>query len=531
MFKNIQSGALIGVIAIIGATTGCGDDGVGSTSDTETETGTSEGPSTTTSGTSTGTPDTTMGPGGSDSEAMTGTTEEPGTSTTTEGETTGVPTTTESSATSGTTGEPAVCGDGVVEGDEVCDDGNDDDTDDCLSSCEAASCGDGIVWTDNEECDDGNDDDTDECPASCMAPVCGDGYVWADNEECDGGGEVDVCDDDCTAVECGDMNVNEAAGETCDDGNDDNTDDCVDSCVAATCGDGYVWADNEQCDDGNLEPGDGCDENCVAEYCDWDVENLPLPVNVHPNNFYGDVAWDADCNLLVGGSFNDGLFSVSGSDGAVTQLVNAFGVGSINGIAYRTQDDLIYVSTDNPDELHTVDGNNATVQVATWPTTVNAIAVAPDAFGSYGGQIVGVTTSGTVIAYNPADQQISTIGTSAGIISALAFSADGATLYVANQGNGRIDAMDSDGNFTQFYTGLSQPDGVALDTDGTRMFVAHFGGGARIDEISIPDATLTPGPNVTLDGGYYVSGLIVDGSDDVLYKTSTGGQAQINVLP
>jgi len=38
-----------------------------------------------------------------------------------------------------------VCGNGVVEDGEACDDGNDDDTDACLTTCVAARCGDGIV--------------------------------------------------------------------------------------------------------------------------------------------------------------------------------------------------------------------------------------------------------------------------------------------------------------------------------------------------------------------------------------------------
>ncbi len=53
-----------------------------------------------------------------------------------------------------------LCGDGVVEGDEVCDDGNDVDTDMCTNACEEAACGDGLVYEGVEACDDGNDIDT-----------------------------------------------------------------------------------------------------------------------------------------------------------------------------------------------------------------------------------------------------------------------------------------------------------------------------------------------------------------------------------
>ncbi|MCA9714936.1 MAG: DUF4215 domain-containing protein, partial [Myxococcales bacterium] len=47
-----------------------------------------------------------------------------------------------------------LCGDGVVEGDEQCDDGNDVDEDDCTTACAPATCGDGFVWDGVEACDD-----------------------------------------------------------------------------------------------------------------------------------------------------------------------------------------------------------------------------------------------------------------------------------------------------------------------------------------------------------------------------------------
>ena len=58
------------------------------------------------------------------------------------------------------------CGDGMVGGDEECDDGNADNTDDCLNSCMEPYCGDGLVAKD-EECDDGNTNDDDGCNNVC----------------------------------------------------------------------------------------------------------------------------------------------------------------------------------------------------------------------------------------------------------------------------------------------------------------------------------------------------------------------------
>jgi cysteine-rich repeat protein len=147
----------------------------------------------------------------------------------------------------------SVCGDGVVNDGEQCDDGNDDDTDDCTSSCQLARCGDGFVQAGVEECDDGNDIDTDDCPSICQLARCGDGFVQAGVEECD-------------------------------DGNADDTDGCLTSCTPL-CGDGFVVG-LEECDDRNLTERDGCSSACKVEAgaaCDDGSPSLcTAPCLTHP---------------------------------------------------------------------------------------------------------------------------------------------------------------------------------------------------------------------------------------------------------
>lgn len=97
---------------------------------------------------------------------------------------------------------PAVCGDGEVADGEECDDGaaNADDGA-CTSECKLASCGDGVVQTSVEICDDGvNDGAYGGCEEGCgaLAPYCGDGMTNGP-EACDDGDEVDGdgCNADC----------------------------------------------------------------------------------------------------------------------------------------------------------------------------------------------------------------------------------------------------------------------------------------------------------------------------------------------
>ncbi|MFO0548212.1 MAG: DUF4215 domain-containing protein [Polyangiaceae bacterium] len=88
--------------------------------------------------------------------------------------------------TGGAGGALPVCGNGVVEGNEPCDDGNTSNGDDCLSGCALPYCGDGFLHQGVEDCDDGNTQSGDTCPADChFGPaVCGNGVLEGD-EICD----------------------------------------------------------------------------------------------------------------------------------------------------------------------------------------------------------------------------------------------------------------------------------------------------------------------------------------------------------
>jgi len=153
----------------------------------------------------------------------------------------------------------------VYNGAEECDDGNQDDTDACLSNCVLAKCGDEVVWKGHENCDDG---DGDACPADCKSATCGDGIVDEDSgEDCDDDNEVDDdgCTNICTLAMCGDGI--EQPGEECDDANTDNTDTCTTDCLDAACGDGFVQAGVEECDDGNPSNEDACTNVCKLAEC------------------------------------------------------------------------------------------------------------------------------------------------------------------------------------------------------------------------------------------------------------------------
>jgi cysteine-rich repeat protein len=129
------------------------------------------------------------------------------------------------------------CGDGIVGGDEVCDDGNIRSCDGCSADCRSdESCGNGNVDC-SEECDRGeenSDEPNASCRPDCHLQRCGDGIVDTQSgEDCDGapsatthcedfgfyGGTIecsDACRNDTSRCEasCGDGIVN--GSEICD---------------------------------------------------------------------------------------------------------------------------------------------------------------------------------------------------------------------------------------------------------------------------------------------------------------------------
>src|SRR5262249_43315609 len=161
----------------------------------------------------------------------------------------------------------AVCGNGVVEAREECDDGNSEDCDSCSNTCIAVTgCGDGVLCG-TEQCDDGNTTDCDGCSSACVSESglrCGDGIANAAcGEQCDPPA-ADRCDAQCQHIpDCGGGTVE--PGEESDDGNTNDGDRCSNGCTLVTgCGDGVVCG-AEECDDGNTDDCDGCSSTCAVE--------------------------------------------------------------------------------------------------------------------------------------------------------------------------------------------------------------------------------------------------------------------------
>ena len=223
-------------------------------------------------------------------------------------------------------GPPSLtCGDGVLDDEEECDDGNEVEDDGCTNSCTLSVCGDGTI---NERpgvetfesplvsafgetgyvCNDGASCSTDSSPAVCDVTVIDNasehgicqalGYeraleaTWGDGLGGDVGPQHRSLNWECVGFDCyesplasfdgtcptsemlASITCEGAEREECDDGeaNADSPDTCRTDCTLPFCGDGIGDSD-EECDDANLVNDDGCSNGCLLPQCGDGIVN------------------------------------------------------------------------------------------------------------------------------------------------------------------------------------------------------------------------------------------------------------------
>jgi cysteine-rich repeat protein len=202
-----------------------------------------------------------------------------------------------------------------------------------------ALCGDG-VRENAEECDDGNTTPGDGCSSDCLneSGTCGDNKLdRLFQEQCEPLlPSLLPCGPNCRYILplCGNGTMN--AGESCDAGaaNADTPGSlCRTDCSRKRCGDG-ILDPGELCDDGNLAPGDSCDRTCVPSH----TADSTLPGTVVELPFRPGCASDRDCplgTLCIGGQCSTGRCSSDQDCPAGERCLD----GRCTSLSCRTDDD------------------------------------------------------------------------------------------------------------------------------------------------------------------------------------------------
>ena len=247
------------------------------------------------------------------------------------------------------------CGNGVVEGDEECDEGDmnsNTEPDACREDCKAAACRDMVVDS-GEECDNGlmnSDFDENACRYECMLPSCGDN-VTDEGERCDD--DNDAFGDGC--FRCSDrwyfiLNGNGAIIRTTRDGP-------AEQIVGATAGLhalAALPAASQLC---AVQSMGGMDRVLCFDPATGEMTK-DIDIGM------GAVGYDPDARRIVLGS--DGMLHVAASGGGAVHIISIdpasdavedASLGSSFTIADMTADEMgsLYISTGGGGGIERVD--------------------------------------------------------------------------------------------------------------------------------------------------------------------------------
>ncbi|HEY6178538.1 MAG TPA: hypothetical protein VIX73_29000 [Kofleriaceae bacterium] len=384
-------------------------------------------------------------------------------------------------------------------------------------------------------CNDNNACTTDTCVSSGTAGFCRNtavpsGTSCEDGNLCNG---AELCD---AAGQC-QPGTTADAGSSCADGDVCNGDETCDGFGTCVSGTPPVVTDGNSCTADACDPitgvshvslpdGTPCGSGgvCQAGTCsvpdrDWSPALFPIAV---PGTSFGlgDLVLDKNGDLLVVVSNPArAIVRVDRITGAQTTVATGIGTSSfLLGITYRAANDMIYTNTDD-DQIFSVTTTGTVTPLARVSGGLNAITIAPQSFGSFGGFIIGVTQTGSVVAVDPASGAVTTITSAAGPSSDLTFAPDG-TLYVC--GNFTVRTVAATGAVTQFASGFSSADGITVTPDGTRMFITDSGTDS-VRQVTIPGAVETSFAGADIDDGFFVGGVLAAPGNTLIVMTGETG--------
>lgn len=228
---------------------------------------------------------------------------------------------------------------------------------------------------------------------------------------------------------------------------------------------------------------------------------------------FGDIAFDSDGNLLLTGGYDGNVSLVNRQTCTLSNITQI--PDTILSVVDYPGNDTLYAGGDSG--IYEVDRDTGTFNKVVNDSIINAMVVAPQGYGAYGGDIIFIAYN-EVYAYDPASANPPELIVSLPqVVSDLVFGGDG-TLYIADYNQGKIITLASNGTATDFVTGLGGVDGLTVDTQSGTLFAA-CSSPDRLYSIDIASKTKTELSTINFDGGYYPSGIVFDGFETLIMKT------------
>lgn len=333
---------------------------------------------------------------------------------------------------------------------------------------------------------------------------CGNGVVELD-EQCDDGEAnsdtvPDACRTDCRVAHCADGVLDPGAGEECDDGSNNSAEPnaCRDTCLLPACGDG-TQDQGEACDDGNTMWGDTC-QACSNLY--YFVLNSPDQDGGGDPSIVRSSRDGAAVQIVGGDPSLAGLLQLaiapggavllavqSTADGGVVHAFDPDGaplwqaaideaavgyVPDVAGIAVAS-DGMAYVVVSGMGASRLVQLDPATMTVTAGATLGGELGVR-DVVTDDAGALYVSTQSGSIVRIDVATSAVSTFGDGGDGLATpigLAYDPVQQLVWVANNPAGAPSSMvraTLAGEFTAYSTAGTDVDplvrGVAIDIGG-----------------------------------------------------------------
>lgn len=248
-----------------------------------------------------------------------------------------------------------------------------------------------------------------------------------------------------------------------------------------------------------------------------------LPTTVTDASAVTSFAFDKDGNLLFSAENAGELRSMNRETGAITTIATGLPTDHLRGVT--ANDDSIFVGYEGGViyEIDPATGTVSTLVSILSGSYMNCLAIAPDTFDSYGGQLIAASDAG-IFAVNLSTLAVVKIADAQ--VSSIVFGSDG-TLYAALEDVDKIVTVTAAGVITDFATGLAGPDGITIDDAGGMLYVTNDKDGT-IKSVTIPGGVVsTLFSGLSFSSGWAPSPIVYDAAGNLLL-VGTGGNLTIN---